>query len=79
MSMSFTGLMPIQINVLQVAIDHMEEYLADIVFTGLDGFTQQTRADVSESSVEDLEEKVQILQRLIAAKQIKAELKWVKS
>ena len=69
------GLTPIQLNVLQVAIDQMEEHLADVASTGLDGLTQQTRADVSASAVEDLEEKVQVLQRLIAAKQVKAELK----
>ena len=67
MSMSFTGLTPLQINVLQVAIDHMEEHLADVA------------SGISEHSVEDLESKVQTLQGLIAAKQIKAELRWVKS
>ena len=79
MSISFTGLTPIQLKVIQVAIDHMEEHLADVASTGLDGLTQQTRADVSASAVEDLEEKVQVLQRLIAAKQIKAELKWAQT
>jgi hypothetical protein len=73
--MSFTGLTPIQINVLQVAIDHMEEHLADVASTGSTGADWRRYADVSEGSVEDLEEKVQILQRLIAAKQIKAELR----
>ncbi len=72
MSMSFMGLTPIQINVLQVAIDHMEEHLADVFSAGADW---ERCADVSERSVENLEEKVQILQRLIATKQIKAELR----
>ena len=67
MSMSFTRLTPIQLNVIQVAIDHMEEHLADVA------------SGISEHSVEDLESKVQTLQSLIAAKQIKAELRWVKS
>jgi hypothetical protein len=75
MSMSFTGLTPLQINVLQVAIDHMEEHLADVASTGSTGADWRRCADVSEGSVEDLEETVQILQRLIAAKQIKEELR----
>tara|TARA_A100001391_G_C4953286_1_gene247819 strand:+ start:471 stop:686 length:216 start_codon:yes stop_codon:yes gene_type:complete len=64
MSISFTGLTPIQLNVIQVAIDHMEEHLADVA------------SGISEHSVEDLESKVETLERLIAAKQLKAELKW---
>jgi len=67
MSISFTGLTPIQLNVIQVAIDHMEEHLADVA------------SGISEHSVEDLESKVETLERLIAAKQIKAELKWAQT
>ncbi len=67
MSISFTGLTPIQLNVIQVAIDHMEEHLADVA------------SGISEHSVEDLESKVETLERLIAAKQLKAELKWAQT
>ena len=67
MSISFTGLTPIQLNVIQVAIDHMEEHLADVA------------SGISEHSVEDLESKVETLERLIAAKQVKAELKWAQT
>ena len=62
MSMSFTGLTPLQINALQVAVDHLEEHLTDVA------------SGISERSVEDLEWKVQTLQKLIATKQIKAGL-----
>lgn len=62
MSMSFTGLTPLQINMLQVAVDHLEEHLTDVA------------SGTSERSVEDLEWKVQTLQKLIATKQIKAGL-----
>ena len=62
MSMSFTGLTPLQINTLQVAVDHLEEHLTDVA------------SGISERSVEDLEWKVQTLQKLIATKQIKAGL-----
>jgi len=62
MSMSFTGLTPPQINALQVAVDHLEEHLTDVA------------SGISERSVEDLEWKVQTLQKLIATKQIKAGL-----
>tara|TARA_A100001515_G_scaffold121084_1_gene104208 strand:+ start:758 stop:961 length:204 start_codon:yes stop_codon:yes gene_type:complete len=62
MSMSFTGLTPLQINALQIAVDHLEEHLTDVA------------SDISERSVEDLEWKVQTLQKLIATKQIKAGL-----
>tara|TARA_R100001015_G_C4633162_1_gene197734 strand:- start:3430 stop:3651 length:222 start_codon:yes stop_codon:yes gene_type:complete len=73
MNMSFTGLTPLQFNALQVAIDHLEEHLSDVSFEKI------TKIDISEDLVEDLEEKVQILQRLIATKQIKAALREIES
>jgi hypothetical protein len=63
MSMSFTGLSPLQFNALQVAVDHLEEHLTDVA------------ESIGERSLEDLEWKVQTLQSLIATKQIKAELR----
>ena len=65
MSMLFTGLTPLQFNALQVAIDHFEEHLSDLF-----GYL-----DISEDSVEDLEQNIETLQRLIATKQIKAALR----
>ena len=63
MSMSFTGLTPLQFNALQVAVDHLEEHLTDVA------------SGISDYSVDDLQWKVQTLQKLIATKQIKAELR----
>jgi len=61
--MSFTGLTPLQFNALQVAVDHLEEHLTDVA------------SGISDYSVDDLQWKVQTLQKLIATKQIKAELR----
>ena len=63
MSMSFTGLTPLQFNALQVAVDHLEEHLTDVA------------SGISDYSVDDLQWKVQTLQKLIAAKQIKLALR----
>ena len=63
MNMSFTGLTPLQFNALQVAVDHLEEHLTDVA------------SGIPDYSVDDLQWKVQTLQRLIATKQIKAELR----
>lgn len=61
--MSFTGLTPLQFNALQVAVDHLEEHLTDVA------------SGISDYSVDDLQWKVQTLQKLIAAKQIKLALR----
>jgi hypothetical protein len=61
--MSFTGLTPLQFNALQVALDHLEDHLTDVA------------SGIPDYSVDDLQWKVQTLQKLIATKQIKAELR----
>ena len=63
MSMSFTGLTPLQFNALQVAVDHLEDHLTDVA------------SGIPDYSVDDLQWKVQTLQKLIAAKQIKLALR----
>tara|TARA_Y100000015_G_scaffold38058_1_gene40620 strand:+ start:1132 stop:1335 length:204 start_codon:yes stop_codon:yes gene_type:complete len=63
MTMSFTGLTPIQFNALQVAVDHLEEHLTDVA------------SGIPDYSVDDLQWKVQTLQKLIATKQIKLALR----
>ena len=63
MSVSFTGLTPLQFNALQVAVDHLEEHLTDVAF------------GIPDYSVDDLQWKVQTLQKLIATKKIKLALR----
>ena len=57
---AFNELTPVQINVLQVAIDHMIEHLQDL------------SADFDpNNSIEDLEFYLANIERLIAAKRLK--------